>query len=225
VYTCLVTTAGADQLGVWRIGRDGSSTLYAGLPEDSFPNDIFPDGDRLLVTDTRMGAVWEVREGYAAPWIVDPLLEGTGVAGFGFPAGANGIARLKDGSIVVSNIEKGSLVRIPVNPDGSAATPELLVEDPALFLSDGLAVDTRDNVYVAVIGQNTVVRIAPDGSIETLATATDDLDGPSDVTFGTSRGEQKDLFITNFAFLTPEQDRSPSLMKLGVGVPGAPIHR
>lgn len=222
VYACLVTTPGADQLGVWRIERDGSRSLYAGLPGGSFPNDVLPDGDRLLVTDTTAGAVWEVREGNATRWVVDPLLAGTGAAGFGIPLGANGIVRKKDGSVVVANTEKGHLVRIPVSPDGSAGTPELFVAARELAFSDGLAVDTRDNVYVAVIGQSTVVRVAPDGSIETLATADDGLDNSSDVTFGTSRGEQKDLFITNYALLSLE---APSLMKLDVGVPGAPIHR
>lgn len=225
VYACLVTTPGADQLGVWRVDSDGETRLYAGLPEDSFPNDILPDGDRLLVTDTTVGAVWEVRDGEATPWVVDDLLAGTGAAGFGIPLGANGIARRKDGSVVVANTEKGHLVRIPVNPNGSAGTPELFVAASELAFSDGLAIDTNDDVYVAVIGQSTVVRVPSDGdaeNIETLATAADGLDNSSDVTFGTSRGEQKELFITNYALLSEED---PSLMKLDVGVPGAPIHR
>jgi sugar lactone lactonase YvrE len=222
VYACLVTTPGADQRGVWRIERDGSKSLYAAFPTNSFPNDILPDGDRLLVTDTTLGAVWEVREGDATRWVVDPLLEGTGAVGFGIPLGANGIGRTKDGGVVVANTEQGHLVHIPVNPDGSAGTPEVFVADPRLFLSDGLAVDTRDNVYVGVVGQDTVVRVAPDASIETLAEASDGLDNPSDVTFGTSRGEQKALFVTNYSVLNLA---NPSLMKLDVGVPGAPIHR
>ncbi len=225
VYACLVTTSDADQLGVWRIERDGSKSLYAAFPASSFPNDILPDGDRLLVTDTTLGVVWEVREGNTKPWVDDPLLEGLGnIPGFP-PLGANGIARRKDGSVVVANTEKGHLVRIPVNPDGSAGTPELFVSAPELAFSDGLAIDTNDDVYVAVIGQSSVVRVPSDGNaenIETLATAADGLDNSSDVTFGTARGEQKELFITNYALLSGED---PSLMKLDVGVPGAPIHR
>ena len=222
VYACLVTTPGADQLGVWRIGRDGSESLYAAFPEGSFPNDILPDGDRLLVTDTTVGAVWEVREGSAVPWVVDDLLKGTGSVGFGILLGANGIARLKDGSVVVANTEKGTLVRIPTNPDGSAGTPEQYASKPG-FLFDGIAVDTRDNVYVATVGGNEILRVTSGGFMETLATGVDDgLSNPSDVTFGTSRGEQKDLFITNYSVL---ELSAPSLMKLDVGVPGAPIHR
>lgn len=223
VYACHVTTTGADAdpLGVWRIERDGSKELYATFPATSFPNDILPDGDRLLVTDTTLGAVWEVRDGEATLWVKDPLLEGPGnVPGFP-PLGANGIGRLKDGSVVVANTEKGTLVRIPTNPDGSAGTPEQYASKPGFFF-DGLAVDTRDNVYVATVGGNEVIRVAPDGSVETLATAADGLSNPSDVTFGTSRGEQKDLFVTNYSLL---ELSAPSLMKLDVGVPGAPIHR
>lgn len=230
LYACLVTFGTGDAHGIWRVEPDGSKSLFAGLPPgtpatpETFPNDILLDGHSLLVTDTIGGAVYRVSEGEAAVWAADPLLEGTGAFGFGFPLGANGIARTKDGSVVVTNPEKAQLVRIPTTPDGSAGTPESFVEDQRLFASDGLAIDTRDHLYVGIIGQDTVVRVAPDGTIETLATAEDGLDGPSDVTFGTTRGEQKDLFVTNFALLNAV-DPAPSLMKFDVGVPGAPIRR
>lgn len=223
LFACLVTfnTPNSDTHGIWSITPDGEKSLYAELGNDTFPNDILLDGDSLLVTETIGGAVLRVSEGNISEWVADPLLEGDGSAGFPFPIGANGIAEASDGTVYVANTELGHIVEIPVNSDGSAGTPGIFIEDNKLVASDGLAIDTKDNLYVGVIGQDTVVRVKPNGSIETLATVDDDLDGPSDVTFGTSRGEQKEVFITNFALLNMEK---PSLMKLDVGIPGRPIH-
>lgn len=223
LFACLVTfdTEGSDTHGVWCITPHGETSLFAALPPESFPNDILLDGHSLLVTETIGGAVLRVSHGGWTEWVSDELLRGTGEIGFGFPLGANGIAEGSDGTVYVANTEKGHIVEIPVDPDGSAGTPEIFASDPRLFAADGLAIDTNDDLYVAVIGQDTVVRVTQDGCIDTLATAEDGLDGPSDVTFGTSRGEQKELFITNFALLSQE---SPSLMKLDVGVPGRPVH-
>lgn len=222
LFACLITfnTSDSDTHGIWSVTPDGETSLFAELAEVTFPNDILLDGDSLLVTDTVGGAVLRVREGEVTEWVSGPLLEGDGSIGFPFPIGANGIARASDGTVYVANTEFGHIVEIPVDSDGSAGIPEIFVEDERLFASDGLAIDTKDSLYVGVIGQDTVVRVTQDGSIETLATADDGLDGPSDVTFGTSRGEQKEVFITNFALLSEE---NPSLMKLDVGVPGRPI--
>lgn len=224
LYACLVTfdTPGSDTHGIWRVTPVGDVDVFAALDPGTFPNDILLFGDSILVTDTIGGAVLRVSEGTVMEWVADPLLEGTGAIGFGIPLGANGIAADRNGTVYVANTEQGHIVRIPVNPDGSAGTPEVFVADPRLFAVDGLAMDVRDNLYAAVIGQDTVLRVSTTGSIETLATGPDDeLDGPSDVTFGTTRGNQKSVFITNFALLTQDD---PSLMKLDVGVPGRPIH-
>lgn len=222
LFACLVTfnTPSSDTHGIWQITPGGETSLVAALGEEMFPNDILLAGDSLLVTETIGGAVLRVSEEEVSEWVADPLLEGDGSAGFPFPIGANGIAEASDGTVYVANTEMGHLVKIPVNPDGSAGTPEIFVADERLIASDGLAIDTRDNLYVAVIGQDTVVRVTPDGCIKTLATAADGLDGPSDVTFGTAQGEQTEVFITNFALLSEE---NPSLMKLDVGIPGRPI--
>ena len=225
LYACLASfdTPGSDTHGIWTVPPGGSPRLFAALPTDRFPNDILLAGDSLLVTDTIGGAVLHVSEGEWREWVSDPLLLGNGTAGFPFPLGANGIAEAADGTVYVANTERGTLVEIPVDPDGSAGTPTPFSSDSALGFVDGLAIDTRDNLYAAIIGQNTVLRVTPAGVVETLATAADGLDGPSDVTFGTSRGEQKSVFITNFALLNPTNP-APSLMQLDVGVPGRPIH-
>lgn len=228
VFLCLLTGVGdgddtADTHGIWKVGRDGTKSLFAPLPPTTFPNDLMAFRDGFLVTDSTGGAVWYVTEGNATPWVTSELLEGTGAFGFGFPIGANGIVRGKDGAVYVGVSERGHIVRIPVNRDRSAGMPELFVADDRIFGCDGLTIDNHGNLYVAVIAQNTIVRVNTDKTIKTLATATDGLDGPSDVAFGTSRGEQKSLFITNFALLNTENPM-PGLATLRVGIPGRPVN-
>lgn len=242
LYVCFASDLnplGADTNGVWTVREGERPELLTELPPDgyagrTFPNDVLLFGDSLLVTDSLRGVVYRVwPDGAAEVWASGPLLEGTstdsGPFPFPFPIGADGIAAANDGKTVyVSNFEKGLIVEIPVENDGSAGESEIFVGNDQdypsneLFGSDGLAMDTRGNLYVAVNGQNEIARVSPDGRVETLASG-GLLDAPADVTFGTSRGEQKTVFVVNLAF--PSTGAGPSLLKLDVGIPGLPIHR
>ena len=74
---------------------------------------------------------------------------------------------------------------------------------------------------MAVNSQNTLVRLGRDGSLSTLATAADGLDNPASLAWGTSRGDRKSLFITNFSIFSASP--TPGLLKAAVGVPGQPL--
>jgi sugar lactone lactonase YvrE len=210
--------------GVWRVEDGSDPELYAELSTGdggppTFPNDLIRFRDSLLVTDSFLGAVWRVREGEAEVWAQSELLSG------GEDFGADGIQLSKDKQTVyVTNIAEGTIVKLPVTADGSAGEPELFVD--GLTGPDGLAMDTRGNLYVADNRGNEIVRVSPDGTLETLASNDDGsgprLDNPADVTFGTAGGEQKSLFIVNLAL---SETPMPSLMKLDVGVPGLPVRR
>lgn len=218
----------ADTNGVWRVSPDGARSLYAELPGDgfagpTFPNDLVPYGDGLLVTDSFRGVVYHATpDGEATVWASGPLLEPAGPGGFG----ANGIAVGLDRTVYVANLDEGRLVEIPVDSDGAAGTPTTFVVDDALVGADGLAVDVRGDLYAAVNQQNAVRRVTPDGTVETVTANEEDgfsrFDFPADVTFGTSGGEQTALFVPNLAF---SDVPDPTLMKLDVGVPGLPIVR
>jgi sugar lactone lactonase YvrE len=212
--------------GVYRIGRDGTVLRLPGSGAITFPNGLaFDQRGNLYVTDSALGAVWRFARGGGAAelWIQNPLLAGTGALGLGFPLGANGIA-YRNGNLFVTNTEGAQLARIPVRPDGSAGTPELVVHDAALFGADGLALDVHGNFFVAVSGQSTLLRISADGGpITTLATAADGLDFDSSLAFGTGRGDRKALFLVNFALFDPPATAHPALLRLGVGVPGMPL--
>jgi sugar lactone lactonase YvrE len=92
----------------------------------------------------------------------------------------NGIAFDQRGNIFVSltapvseiRTDLGTLVSIPVRPDGSAGEASVIVEDPAILGIDGLTVDAHGTIYACVIVQSTVVRIQGD-DVVTLADADD----------------------------------------------------
>jgi hypothetical protein len=89
--------------GVYRIGRDGTPVRVPGTEAMIFPNDLRSDErGTVYATDSVGGSVWRIpRNGPARLWVHDPLLEGTGAAGAGFPLGANGIAVVQ-GAVIVA---------------------------------------------------------------------------------------------------------------------------
>jgi sugar lactone lactonase YvrE len=208
--------------GVYRVRADGTNERLPGTGAMFFPNDVTLDKrGNVYATDTAGGAVWRIsRNGSAELWANHPLLKGDGHFGFGFPIGANGIA-VRHNTVIVANTERGLLVEIPIEPDGSAGSTTLLAESPAVVGADGIALDVLGNVYVGVNPQNTVVRVGNDGSIATLATADDGLNQPSTLAFGTTAGDQQTLFVANFSLFSPSP--TPGVLKLPVGVPGQPL--
>lgn len=227
--TLYVALASFDEAthGVWRVSQAGETERLAAFDLASLPNDILVREPRLLVSDSTQGGVWAIEDGEATPWVVDELLAPD--ESVDLPVGANGLAAARDGTIYVANTNFGRVVRVPVNPDGSAGTPETFVEDPALVGVDGIAFDVEENLYAAVNAQNTVVRVTPDGGIETVLTADDaPLDFPSDVLFGTAPGDRETLYVANFAvanFLADPATANPSLVSVPVDAPGLPVLR
>jgi sugar lactone lactonase YvrE len=215
-----VSTGDAATTGVYTIARDGSFSRLPGTEAIAFPNGVTLDKrGNLYVTDTTAGAVWRVpaRGGSAEIWFQSPLLEGDESFGFGFPIGANGIA-YRHNAVVVGNSEGARLLHIPIEPDGTAGGGTVLAEGPALSGADGIAFDVHGNVWVAVIVQSTIVRVSPNGDVETIATAADGLDFVSSVAFG----KKGDLWGVNFA-IGPPGGPGPALLRFDAGVKGQPV--
>jgi sugar lactone lactonase YvrE len=208
--------------GVYRVGDDGSSERIAGSTAIVLPNAIAFDGQgRMYVTDSVTGSIYRaVGNGPLEPWLSDPRLLGDGSFGFGVPFGANGIA-YRQGSLYVTVTEKGRVMRVPVASDGTAGTPQVFAESAQLLGADGLAFDARGNLYVVANVQNRLVRLAPSGAIETLATAADGLDFPAGIAFGRGPLSHTSVFIANFAIGAP--GAGPSISEIDVGVAGQPL--
>lgn len=226
IYVGVVTFDPATH-GVWRVTPSGSATRLPGSSAIGFPNGVaFGDRGTLYATDSMNGAVWAIPKGGSAElWVQSPLLSGVGGGPLPFPVGANGIT-YRHRTVYVTNTEKGTVVAIPVQAHRSAGMPSVLVQGPELGGADGIAADVRGNLYVAVIGQSTIVRIPPDGSsITVIADGSDGLDWASSVAFGTSKGKRTTLYAVNFSigplFGAP-RTHGPALLAFDVGVQGLP---
>jgi sugar lactone lactonase YvrE len=207
--------------GIYRVTPGGTATRLPGTGSMQFPNGVALDKrGNIYATDSATGAIWRVPPGGTGEiWLQDPLLQGTGALGLGFPLGANGIA-FRKGRILVANTEEARLVSIPVLPNGSPGSPSIVAENPQLFGADGIALSVLGNAFVAVNPQNTLVEVAPDGRITTIATAADGLENPASLAVG-ARGDQMAVYLTNFAIFASAPH--PALLKVDVGEPGVPV--
>jgi sugar lactone lactonase YvrE len=210
LYVCDASGTPATH-GIWKVHKDGTTRLIAALDPSGFPNDlVFDEEGNLFVTDSYLGEIWKIsKSGEAKVWLKDPLLAPI------FAYGANGIVFDQD-SLFVANTDQGTIVRIDLGDDNRPPHAELLAQSPLLYGADGISFDVRHNLYVTSDYINILVRVSPDGTVQTLATASDGLDFPADTYFGQSHGQRKFLFWTNGGY----NFMQPSLQKLDVGVLG-----
>ncbi len=205
IYAALVSPDPAVTGGIYRLpAGGGKAELFASGPELAFPNGLaFAKGGELFVTDSAHGSVVEIApDGTLGVWAQhDSLLGQKDFCGpdlNSFDIGANGIA-LGDDAIWVANNDKGAIVKIAFEPDGSAAEPEIVAGPDCDLLggADGLARDAAGNAWVAVNRQNRVVRITPAGAIEIVAEG-GALDFPASLAFANVAGKPS-LLVTSFA--------------------------
>ncbi|QMU76760.1 hypothetical protein GXW83_14445 [Streptacidiphilus sp. PB12-B1b] len=189
----LYATGTADLTGVWRLRPGGQPERIAALPADSLPNGLALDArtGSLYVADSALGTVWRVPTsgGAAQSWSTDPALAPSGFLG------ANGL-KLRDGAVWVTNLDRGTIVRIPVLPNGSAG--QARVTATGLTGIDDFAFTGRgDQILAALDTVNQVALVQPDGSHSIVLTAADGLEGPTSIAL---RGDT--VSVLSAAYLT-----------------------
>jgi sugar lactone lactonase YvrE len=100
---------------------------------------------------------------------------------------------------VVGNAEKGQVVYVPIQPDGSAGQPSVVIADAALIGLDGSRWTPGGAIYAVSIAGNRLVRISRDGTEISEIVSGAPLDFPAGLTFGTGH-ERHTLFVVNSAF-------------------------
>jgi sugar lactone lactonase YvrE len=192
---------GGTESGIWRISPDGTAEQVVALPGAKFLNGLAvdPRTGALFATDSTLGAVWKAwpRTGKAEIWASGAELQ-PGTSGFG----ANGL-KVHDGSVWVSNSSQGTLLRIPIRPDGTAGSAVMVASGLASI--DDFAFTGPGDTLLAVQNQlNQADLIMPDGTAHIILTTADGLSAPSAVAV---RG--RTVYVTSPAYFT---DVDPNLL-------------
>jgi len=157
---------------------------------------VSPDGfgldsktGNLYVTDIFGNGIWRIGpDGSAQLWTslaTDPLVV--------LP---DGIKIFENAAYV--SIEHGTILRIPINPDGSAGAATIWAQvDPATAFFDDLVLDDRTgDVYVTRLDTNELLRITPSGDVTTIATNADGLLGAANMSL-VHAGQSTVIYLAN----------------------------
>lgn len=201
--------------GVWRVNpKHHTAKQIACLPESGFPNGLALDEKRgvLYAADSVKGTVWRV-PAKAAPgrgcvkpkaWATGSKLRPSAASAVG--VGANGV-KLRNGAVWVSNSDKGLLLRIPVNRNGSAGPIQTRATGLDGIDDFAFAFPGRDDtVLAALILSNEVAVVRPNGTHSIALTAADGLSNPTSVAV---RG--KTVYVPSASYFTMP-DPNPNLL-------------
>jgi len=209
--------AAGQNSAVYVVHPDQSKEVFATFPVGAGLNGMTPDDHgNLYLADAFLGYVWRVRAKGGTPEIWLDLH----APGSLYVPGPNGIKFDEyKRNLYVSVSYQGTIYRIPFGDDGQPGTPVAFVTG---ITPDDFAFDLFGNLYVATEPSMSVVRVRPDGTVETIASAADGLQNTSAVLFGRDGFEQLELYILSFA-LPPTPSPHPAVYKLFVGLPGLPV--
>ena len=122
--------------------KDASLKASYPFPGNGLCNDVAVARDgTVYATDTTQARILRLKKGATAldVWSADPKLLAT----------ADGIDLLADGAVIVNSVGQSTLMRIPVQKDGSAGTIEMLEPSQKLQGPDGMrTVGTRTLLLV-----------------------------------------------------------------------------
>ncbi|MFJ6530533.1 SMP-30/gluconolactonase/LRE family protein [Streptomyces longwoodensis] len=189
----LYATGTADLTGLWRLRPGGRPQRIAALPAAGLPNGLALDEHTrtLYITDSTLGTIWSVptHGGTATAWSTDPALA---PAGF---LGANGL-QIHNGALWATNLDKGTILRIPIGPDGRAGTAEVTATGLA-GIDDFAFTGHGDRILAALDTVNQVALVRPDGTHTIVLTAAEGLQGPTSIAL---RGDT--VYVPSAAYLT-----------------------
>lgn len=157
---------------------DGTPLGNYPFPAAGFCNDLAFDGQHNLYVTDSTGKIYRLPNGGSALalWSSDPLLAPPTPQGFG----ADGIVWDGQGSLYVNTFSGNTLVRLPINADGSAGVASPIRVSPALASPDGMRRLDKDTLLV-VEGVGRLTKVAVSGSTATATVLKDGLNGATAV--------------------------------------------
>lgn len=207
---------------VWRISNDGTVAVLTTLPDAVFLNGLTPLADSFyLIADSYRGAIWvlDAAQGTVQIWLEHPLLAQATPEN---PTPAVNGLKIFDQVLYASNTQNAQIVRIPIEA-GQPGEPEVFVQNANI---DDFAFDCDGNLYGTTHIFNSVVKIAPDGSITTLAQAEQGMVGTTAVAFGRSPVDRSYLYVTtNGGMSLPPSTgiETAKVVRLAIGAEGLPL--
>jgi len=193
---------------VFRISPDGEVIEEcAALPANGFPNDLaFDNKGNFYVTDPFLGQIYKIDGcgGDVDVFLDDPLLDPNVADPYLVisPFGVDGIAFDKNyKNLYVGNLDYGRILKIEVEKNGTAGDVDVFYESLDLIGGvDGIAFDKKQNLYLAVHGQDRIVAIDKKGKATIVAEGSP-LQQPSSLVFGATKQDKNTLYISNFSIL------------------------
>ncbi|MBR8832513.1 MAG: SMP-30/gluconolactonase/LRE family protein [Stigonema ocellatum SAG 48.90 = DSM 106950] len=210
-------------LWVSQIASDGAASILVSLPDAIFLNGLTHLTDQLyLIADSYRGTIWELNvvQSSARIWLEHPLLARANPENE-IPA-VNGL-KIFDDILYASNTQNAQIVRIPIQANHQPGEPEIFVRNANI---DDFAFDKAGNLYGTTHVFNSVVKIAPDGSITTIAQAEQGMAGTTAAAFGASEGDRTHLYVTTnggMSFPPPTGIQPARVVRLSVGIEGLPL--
>jgi len=190
--------------------KDASFKASYPFPGNGLCNDIAVAKDgTVYATDTFEARVLRLRKGAASldVWAADPMLL----------ASADGIAVLGDGQVYVNSVNQGTLLRIPVNADGSAGAIAKLETSSPLVRPDGMR-SIGDQTMLLVEGEGRLDEVVIAGNKAEIKVLRSGLKGPTAVTLagGTAWVTEAKLGLRD----DPNKDPGP-FRAVGVAYPAS----
>ncbi|RJO74517.1 MAG: hypothetical protein C4523_00275 [Myxococcales bacterium] len=190
---------------LWRVSPEGDAQA---LSEGAIANANFPvrtPWGSWLVSDDFAPEIWEITDdGEATLWTNE------------IPS-PNGMVFSADGKTlyVANTFDQDSRVFAVSVVDGEAAGVEEFTRLDPGSVNDGMAMDEDGNLYVAANIKGQIVRVALDGSYETLVGG---MTTPASLAFGEGEGfDPCSLYVTELA--------GAKIWRVAVGVRGARLYR
>jgi sugar lactone lactonase YvrE len=204
---------------VWRIQHNEQPELWVEIPDAVFMNGCtpHPDGRTLLVCESVTGrvlAIDQIQKRWRV-WLEDGRLRPKSTQ----MPGANGI-KLHQGSVWISITDHDRIVRSKIAVDGGAGPIETVAER---LRADDFAFGKSGIAYIATHAAQTVLRLKPDGTRETIAGPNEGAVGSTACAFGRQPEDRSSLYVTTTGGMwSPYQGQiqDAKLLRLNVGETG-----
>ena len=205
---------------VFRLSHSGDLEPWVTIPDGRFLNGFtLLEPGVFLVADSFAGIVWrvDVRNQTVSPWLEHALTSVN--PDMAQIPGPNGI-KLYEGAAYLSNSAWGTVLRIPIQADGSAGEPEIFLENMVI---DDFAFSADGDFYGTTHIFNTVVYAGQDGTRTIIAGPEEGVTGSTAVAFGVTPDDNETLYVVGDGgvFLPPAGGLVPAeLVALDVGETG-----